>query len=355
MAADFFLGESLVGDGNEIAHIDLIIGSKSGPAGAAFAERARQQQGRVHHPARRGHAEPAVQARHASLQQGHDQGREAGGPDVRTGPGGRRPRRRGLGRRAASIPTRARPTTCASSSACSSTGTPRTTRRSTTTTTRRPRNRLRAPSGQAESTRCIAGVEDGQAPLQPEVARVADDVRRRRSRASPVPPAVRRLCRRRPDPRLSRRSIREEAAPATRYLAASPASSTASSRYDGGADDVMSYGGVTARQRARPGARRASSRAGRRTCTTPRSSSAAPTWRPASGCFDAVRKAFFGPMRVSVMLDSNGSNTTAVAAVAKLRAGRRRRRRRRRAPWSPPAPDPSACAPRVCWPRPAPR
>jgi hypothetical protein len=32
----------------------------------------------------------------------------------------------------------------------------------------------------------------------------------------------------------------------------------------------------------------------------------------------AVRKAFFGPMRVSVMLDSNGSNTTAVAAVAKL-------------------------------------
>src|SRR5918995_5045895 len=37
MAADFFLGESLVGDGNEIAHIDLIIGSKSGPAGSAFA------------------------------------------------------------------------------------------------------------------------------------------------------------------------------------------------------------------------------------------------------------------------------------------------------------------------------
>ena len=34
--ADFFIGESLVGDGNEVAHIDLIIGSKSGPAGAAF-------------------------------------------------------------------------------------------------------------------------------------------------------------------------------------------------------------------------------------------------------------------------------------------------------------------------------
>src|SRR5438309_2479135 len=36
MAADFFLGESLVGDGNEVAHIDLIIGSKSGHAGQAF-------------------------------------------------------------------------------------------------------------------------------------------------------------------------------------------------------------------------------------------------------------------------------------------------------------------------------
>ena len=32
----------------------------------------------------------------------------------------------------------------------------------------------------------------------------------------------------------------------------------------------------------------------------------------------AVQKTFFGPLRVSVMLDSNGSNTTAVAAVAKL-------------------------------------
>ncbi len=36
MAADYYLGESLVGDGNEVAHIDLIIGSKTGPAGTAF-------------------------------------------------------------------------------------------------------------------------------------------------------------------------------------------------------------------------------------------------------------------------------------------------------------------------------
>jgi hypothetical protein len=33
---------------------------------------------------------------------------------------------------------------------------------------------------------------------------------------------------------------------------------------------------------------------------------------------DAAQKAFFGPLRVSVMLDANGSNTTAAAAVVKL-------------------------------------
>jgi 5,6,7,8-tetrahydromethanopterin hydro-lyase len=33
------IGESLVGDGNEVAHIDLMIGPKDGPVGAAFANR----------------------------------------------------------------------------------------------------------------------------------------------------------------------------------------------------------------------------------------------------------------------------------------------------------------------------
>ena len=32
-----YIGEGLVGDGNEIAHIDLLIGSKDGPVGVAFA------------------------------------------------------------------------------------------------------------------------------------------------------------------------------------------------------------------------------------------------------------------------------------------------------------------------------
>ena len=32
-----FIGESLVGEGNEVAHIDLLIGDKTGPVGLAFA------------------------------------------------------------------------------------------------------------------------------------------------------------------------------------------------------------------------------------------------------------------------------------------------------------------------------
>lgn len=35
--ASLMIGESLVGDGNEVAHVDLVMGSKSGPAGQAFA------------------------------------------------------------------------------------------------------------------------------------------------------------------------------------------------------------------------------------------------------------------------------------------------------------------------------
>ena len=39
MASDHTLsvGEALVGEGNEVAHIDLLIGSKNGPVGVAFA------------------------------------------------------------------------------------------------------------------------------------------------------------------------------------------------------------------------------------------------------------------------------------------------------------------------------
>ncbi|MDO8055955.1 MAG: formaldehyde-activating enzyme, partial [Candidatus Hermodarchaeota archaeon] len=34
----YLVGEALVGKGAEIAHIDLLIGEKSGPVGTAFAQ-----------------------------------------------------------------------------------------------------------------------------------------------------------------------------------------------------------------------------------------------------------------------------------------------------------------------------
>lgn len=41
-----FIGEALAGEGNEVAHIDLLIGDKEGPVGAAFANAlARQSEG----------------------------------------------------------------------------------------------------------------------------------------------------------------------------------------------------------------------------------------------------------------------------------------------------------------------
>ncbi len=41
-----YVGEALVGEGNEVSHIDLLIGDKAGPVGHAFAEAlADQKQG----------------------------------------------------------------------------------------------------------------------------------------------------------------------------------------------------------------------------------------------------------------------------------------------------------------------
>ena len=41
-----YVGEALVGEGNEVAHIDLLIGDKAGPVGTAFANAlARQSAG----------------------------------------------------------------------------------------------------------------------------------------------------------------------------------------------------------------------------------------------------------------------------------------------------------------------
>ena len=87
--------------------------------------------------------------------------------------------------------------------------------------------------------------------------------------------------------------------------------------YDAGADAIMSYGGIT----------EAAVRDLVHGCIFtrgPKDLKYTAIWvggtdMPAGErLLKAVTASFFGPMRVSVMLDSNGSNTTAVAAVNKL-------------------------------------
>jgi methylenetetrahydrofolate/methylenetetrahydromethanopterin dehydrogenase (NADP+) len=86
--------------------------------------------------------------------------------------------------------------------------------------------------------------------------------------------------------------------------------------HDAGADDVMSYGGVTAAT-VRDLVHGAIFTRGPKDLHHTAIFIGGTDMTAGEQLLSAVRDAFFGPMRVSVMLDSNGSNTTAVAAVAK--------------------------------------
>lgn len=89
---------------------------------------------------------------------------------------------------------------------------------------------------------------------------------------------------------------------------------------DGGADDVMSYGGVT-QDAVRDLVHGAIFTRGPKDLRNTAIFIGGTDMAAGERLLAAVQKAFFGPMRVSAMLDSNGSNTTAVAAVAKLQQG----------------------------------
>jgi hypothetical protein len=88
--------------------------------------------------------------------------------------------------------------------------------------------------------------------------------------------------------------------------------------FDAGADEVMSYGGVTA-ETVRDLVHGAIFTRGPKHLHMTAIFIGGSDMALGERLLAAVRKAFFGPLRVSVMLDSNGSNTTAVAAVAKMR------------------------------------
>ena len=87
--------------------------------------------------------------------------------------------------------------------------------------------------------------------------------------------------------------------------------------YDGGADEVMSYGGISS-DAVRDLVHGCIFTRGPKDLRNTAIFIGGTDMAAGEKLLAAVRKAFFGPMRVSVMLDSNGSNTTAVAAVAKL-------------------------------------
>jgi hypothetical protein len=86
---------------------------------------------------------------------------------------------------------------------------------------------------------------------------------------------------------------------------------------DGGADEVMSYGGVTD-DAVRDLVHGAIFTRGPKDLYNTAIFIGGTDMAAGERLLAAVRKAFLGSLRVSVMLDSNGSNTTAVAAVAKL-------------------------------------
>jgi hypothetical protein len=87
--------------------------------------------------------------------------------------------------------------------------------------------------------------------------------------------------------------------------------------YDGGADRIMSYGNVAAGD-VRDLVHGAIFTRGPKDLHNTAIFIGGTDMAAGERLLEAARKTVFGPMRVSMMLDSNGSNTTAVAAVAKL-------------------------------------
>ncbi len=87
--------------------------------------------------------------------------------------------------------------------------------------------------------------------------------------------------------------------------------------FDGGADEVMSYGGV-AEGDVRDLVHGAIFTRGPKDLHNTAIFIGGTDMAAGERLLKAVKKTFFGPLRVSVMLDSNGSNTTAVAAVARM-------------------------------------
>ena len=294
MAADFFLGESLVGDGNEIAHIDLIIGSKTGRAGTAFCNaltnnkdgfttllavvapnlpckpdtllfnkvtiKGAKQAVQMFGPAQAAVARAVVD----SVADGvipKDKADDLVRDGRRVHPLGGQRRQEDL---RLQLPGH------------------------------QGSHRARALGKQARrSDEVIAGVEDGQAPVQPEVGiRRAPPVHRPATSHEEPPAPARQL---QPPQRVrpGRRLRRRRRSGASSYGLVTP-------------DEVrdLVHGAIFTR--------------GPQELQHTAIFIGGTDMAAGERLLDAVTATFFGPFRVSVMLDANGANTTAVAAVSRI-------------------------------------
>jgi 5,6,7,8-tetrahydromethanopterin hydro-lyase len=94
MTKPIMTGESLVGEGNEVAHIDLIIGPKDGPVEHAFATALVNES--AGHTNLLGVVTPNLPAKPDTIltNKGHHKGRKATTATLRTRSSGGLPRRR---------------------------------------------------------------------------------------------------------------------------------------------------------------------------------------------------------------------------------------------------------------------
>src|SRR5437762_11277731 len=87
--------------------------------------------------------------------------------------------------------------------------------------------------------------------------------------------------------------------------------------YDAGADEILSYGGITEAE-VRDLIHGCIFTRGPKDLKNTAVFIGGADMAAGEQLLEAARKAFFGPFTVPLMLDSNGSNPTAVAAVAKM-------------------------------------
>ena len=147
------VGESLVGDGNEIAHIDLILGPRGSAAETAFCN------GLVNNKdgftSLLAVVSPNVPAKPNTMMFNKVTMKGAKQAVQMFGPAQRAVARAVMEAVSEGTIPRPKPTICMFASACSFTGRPRTTPRSSSTTTRPPRRPSSAPSpARRRSKRC---------------------------------------------------------------------------------------------------------------------------------------------------------------------------------------------------------